>query len=129
MTHDEADAALRSHRWDPARYLTFADERGRPFGDLLARVAAGRDYPTGSAIRTAFDAIRDDTPLTPAAMLATHVVGAQSAISTRPEAPFIADIALRHTPAEPSDPLPLVLSAVERLVRRASAAPAGAGKA
>ncbi len=41
MTHDEADAALRSHRWDPARYLTFADERGRPFGDLLARVAAG----------------------------------------------------------------------------------------
>ena len=95
----------------------------------LARVAAGRDYPTGSAIRTAFDAIRDDTPLTPAAMLATHVVGAQPAISTRPEAPFIADIALRHTPAEPSDPLPLVLSAVERLVRRASAAPAGAGKA
>jgi hypothetical protein len=95
----------------------------------LARVAAGRDYPTGSAIRTAFDAIRDDNPLTPAAMLATHVVGAQPAISTRPETPFIADIVLRHTPVAPSDPLPLVLSAVERLVRRASAAPAGAGKA
>lgn len=25
--------------WDPARYLAFADERGRPFVDLLARVA------------------------------------------------------------------------------------------
>lgn len=29
-----------SHRWDPARYLAFADERGRPFVDLLARVDA-----------------------------------------------------------------------------------------
>jgi trans-aconitate 2-methyltransferase len=27
-------------RWDPDRYLTFADERGRPFVDLLARVGA-----------------------------------------------------------------------------------------
>ena len=25
-------------RWDPAQYLRFADERGRPFADLLARV-------------------------------------------------------------------------------------------
>lgn len=29
-----------SHRWDPERYLLFADERGRPFVDLLARVGA-----------------------------------------------------------------------------------------
>jgi trans-aconitate 2-methyltransferase len=29
-----------THRWDPDRYLTFADERGRPFVDLLARVGA-----------------------------------------------------------------------------------------
>ena len=29
---------MRGHRWDPERYLTYADERGRPFGDLLARV-------------------------------------------------------------------------------------------
>ena len=28
------------HRWDPARYLTYADERGRPFVELVARVAA-----------------------------------------------------------------------------------------
>ncbi|EGD40972.1 methyltransferase domain-containing protein [Nocardioides sp. WG-D5] len=26
--------------WDPERYLTYSDERGRPFGDLLRRVAA-----------------------------------------------------------------------------------------
>ncbi|WP_121253622.1 trans-aconitate 2-methyltransferase [Nocardioides ferulae] len=29
-----------SHLWDPARYLTYADERARPFVDLLARVGA-----------------------------------------------------------------------------------------
>ncbi len=28
--------------WNPARYLTYADERGRPFDELLARVAATR---------------------------------------------------------------------------------------
>ena len=30
-----------SHRWDPDRYLAYADERGRPFVDLLARIGAG----------------------------------------------------------------------------------------
>src|SRR3546814_6313929 len=28
--------------WDPTHYLTYADERGRPFFDLLARVGAVR---------------------------------------------------------------------------------------
>ena len=28
------------HTWDPERYLTYADERGRPFVELLARVDA-----------------------------------------------------------------------------------------
>jgi len=28
------------HTWDPDRYLAYADERGRPFVDLLARVPA-----------------------------------------------------------------------------------------
>jgi len=28
------------HRWDPRRYLQYADERGRPFLDLLSRVPA-----------------------------------------------------------------------------------------
>lgn len=29
-----------AHTWDPDRYLTYADERGRPFVELLARVDA-----------------------------------------------------------------------------------------
>jgi trans-aconitate 2-methyltransferase len=31
---------MSKHTWDPERYLTYADERGRPFADLLARVGA-----------------------------------------------------------------------------------------
>jgi trans-aconitate 2-methyltransferase len=29
-----------THTWDPERYLTYADERGRPFVELLARIPA-----------------------------------------------------------------------------------------
>ena len=29
-----------SHTWDPERYLTYADERGRPFVDLVGRIDA-----------------------------------------------------------------------------------------
>ena len=29
-----------THRWDPDRYLTYADERGRPFVELIARIGA-----------------------------------------------------------------------------------------
>ena len=31
---------MRQGTWDPDRYLTYADERGRPFAELLARVPA-----------------------------------------------------------------------------------------
>ena len=31
---------MSRHTWDPDRYLTFGDERGRPFLDLLAAVSA-----------------------------------------------------------------------------------------
>jgi trans-aconitate 2-methyltransferase len=31
---------LSQHTWDPDRYLTYADERGRPFVELLARIPA-----------------------------------------------------------------------------------------
>lgn len=92
----------------------------------LARLAAGRDYPAGAAVRAAYDAIRDGEPLTPPMMLASHVSGAEAgvdaAVSPHPEPPIVGDIALRHTPVAPTDPLPLVMSAVERLVRRAAAA-------
>src|SRR4051794_10204374 len=29
-----------THSWDPERYLAFADERGRPFVELVARIGA-----------------------------------------------------------------------------------------
>lgn len=93
----------------------------------LARIAAGRDYAPGGMIRLAFDAIRDGAPLTAARMLATHVgavVPEASGASGPAEPPFVAPIALRYTPAVPADPLPLVVSAVEQLARRAAATPA-----
>jgi trans-aconitate 2-methyltransferase len=31
---------MSEHTWDPDRYLAYADERARPFADLLARVGA-----------------------------------------------------------------------------------------
>ena len=33
-------APTHPHSWDPDRYLTYADERGRPFVELVARVGA-----------------------------------------------------------------------------------------
>jgi trans-aconitate 2-methyltransferase len=35
-----ADDDAMAHTWDPGSYLRYADERGRPFVDLLARVDA-----------------------------------------------------------------------------------------
>ncbi len=32
--------AMTTHRWDPERYLAYADQRGRPFVELLARIPA-----------------------------------------------------------------------------------------
>ena len=36
-----------SHTWDPDRYLTYADERGRPFLELVARVDAASPRSVG----------------------------------------------------------------------------------
>lgn len=35
--------SIAAPTWDPARYLAYADERSRPFGELLARVPAPAD--------------------------------------------------------------------------------------
>ena len=92
----------------------------------LARVAAGRDYPAGSAILGMFDAIRRDEALSPLMMLAPHVIideASHSSFFSAPRAPddaFLADFVLRYTPPKPPDPLPIVLAAVEGLVRRAT---------
>ena len=52
-----------AHRWDPDRYLQYADERSRPFSDLLARVRASAprrvvDLGCGPATLTALLARR-----------------------------------------------------------------------
>ncbi len=43
--------------WDPERYLAYADERGRPFVELLARIDAERqllaDLPSSDRTRLA----------------------------------------------------------------------------
>ncbi len=35
------EGGAMAHSWDPERYLTYADERGRPFVELVARIGAG----------------------------------------------------------------------------------------
>jgi len=52
-----------AHTWDPGHYLTYADERGRPFADLLARVGAADprtvvDLGCGPGNQTALLAVR-----------------------------------------------------------------------
>jgi len=106
----------------------------------LARVAAGRDYPPASRIWRAWKAICHGDRLTPAQMLTSHLVGHHSSAEislddrfATVDDPFLADIALRYTAASASatDPLPLVLSAVEGLARKLAAAGSqpGAGAA
>ena len=98
----------------------------------MARVAAGRDYPPASPIHAALDAIRRGVPLSPLEMLSTHLVVdgpafvAAWAQREAGEDGFLADIVLRHTAPLGDDPVPIVLSAVERLVRRAVEARAAA---
>lgn len=40
MTSRYFEGTVMAHSWDPGTYLRFADERGRPFADLLSRVGA-----------------------------------------------------------------------------------------
>ena len=94
----------------------------------LARVAAGRDYLDGSPMREAVDAIRRGDALTPATMLRTPALVDAASLDDAFAAPasrddrFLADIALRYTPAADDDAMPVVLAAVDGLVRRADKA-------
>ena len=91
----------------------------------LARIAAGRDYLEGSPMREAFDTIRRGDALTPVTMLRTHALVDAASLAEAFAAPasrddrFLADIALRYTPPVDGDALPVVLSAVDGLVRGA----------
>ncbi|MEP7183719.1 MAG: glycosyltransferase family 2 protein [Betaproteobacteria bacterium] len=88
----------------------------------LARLAAGRDWSAQFDRREAYDHIVAGGALD-AAFFRASAVNFNVAANRRIDAaavslvddPFLADLALSHTPAEPADALPLVLAAVEQL--------------
>lgn len=82
----------------------------------LARVAAGRDYPSASKIRGGFDELRRGDPLTWWRTL--DAARSSIAAGSEDDAPIGPGMALRYTAGAPADPLPLVLAAVEDLARR-----------
>ena len=93
----------------------------------LARGAAHRHFQPGSVRQRAIDALKRGEPMTTEHLFGAHAVAPGSpdvALASAPtvdngdEPPFLADIALRYTPAGRDDPLPVVPAAVERLVRR-----------
>ena len=88
----------------------------------IARIAAGRDWSEQFDRREAYDRIVTDGPLD-AAFFRASAVNFNVAAAHRVDAAsvtlvvdrFLADFDLRYTPAEPADPLPLVLAAIEQL--------------
>ena len=88
----------------------------------LARLAAGRDWSAQFDRREAYDRIVAGGALDAAFFRAAAVnfnVAAERRIDaaavTLVDDPFLADFALRYTPSEPADALPLALAAVEQL--------------
>lgn len=97
-----------AHTWDPARYLTYADERGRPFVDLLARVPADRprtvvDLGCGPGNLTALLAER--WPDAEVLGLDSSPEMIAAARSTAPGVAFEVDDLRDWAPAEPVDVL------------------------
>ena len=99
----------------------------------LGRIAANFDWKPDAASQAAYAAVRAGG-LPDVATLREHAVNwsvvrddwlpADSVELV--DDPFLAPIALKYTPPAAADPLPLVLAATERLVRRLAAARAGA---
>ena len=121
-----------SDRWDPERYLAYADERGRPFVDLLARVGAHRprhvvDLGSGPGNLTALLADRwpdadvagvDSSPEMVASARAAGVHGVRFEVADlrdwRPERPvdvLVSNAALQWVPGH-LDLLPALLASV-----------------
>ena len=105
----------------------------------LGRLAAKIDWKPDAASQVAYEQLRDGAPvdvdaLTLAAFNWSAAKGSWRSLDEIAvvDDPFLAPISLRYTPPAAADALPLVLSAVEKLVRRlASARPpqAQAGRA
>ena len=99
----------------------------------LGRVAASADWKPDAASQTAYETVRSGRALDARSLL-EHAVNwsvprdawvAADSVSLVDD-PFLAPIELRYTPPSAADPLPLVLAATERIVRRLAPARDGA---
>jgi hypothetical protein len=99
----------------------------------LGRVAASADWKPDAASQTAYQTVRSGRALDARSLLEHAVnwsvprdawVDADSVSLV--DDPFLAPIELRYTPPSAADPLPLVLAATERIVRRLASAREGA---
>lgn len=102
----------------------------------LGRIAAQYDWTPDAASQAAYEAVLAGRPVDDALLL-EHAINwsvpkpnwAARADIELVDDPFLAPITLRYTPPAAADPLPLVLSAADRLVQRLVAARRGAGAA
>jgi len=95
----------------------------------LGRVAASADWKPDAASQVAYEQLRSGAPvdvdaLTLAAFNWSVAKGAWRSLDEIAvvDDPFLAPISLRYTPPAAADALPLVISAVEKLVRRLASA-------
>ena len=97
------------HTWDPERYLTYADERGRPFVELVARIGAATpesvvDLGCGPGNLTAL--LRDRWPAARITGLDSSPEMIEKAQSADPAIAFeVADLRVWAAEAEPVDVL------------------------
>jgi len=94
----------------------------------LGRIAANIDWKPDAASQVAYEALRAGLPVDVEALEHAALNWSVARGSWRDadavtlvDEPFLAPIALKYTPRAAADSLPLVLSAVERLVRRLAA--------
>ena len=95
----------------------------------LGRVAAKIDWRPDAASQVAYEALRSGEPVSVDSLeraavnwSVAHGSWRDAGEVTLVDDPFLAPIALRYTPLAAADSLPLVLAAVEKLVRRLAAA-------
>jgi trans-aconitate 2-methyltransferase len=96
------------HDWDPARYLRYADERGRPFVELLARVDASAprtvtDLGCGPGNMTRL--LADRWPSATITGIDTSPAMIEAARAAAPGIEFLVEDVRTWTPAEPVDVL------------------------
>jgi len=98
-----------THSWDPERYLAYADERGRPFVELLVRVRAGaprRVVDLGCGPGNLTKALAERWP-------AAHVLGVDSSpemVAAGADLPGVELAVADLRTWEPADPVDVLVS-------------------